>query len=90
MRAPSLDFAAASAADPLVRAAFAFGLRRGLGMALYRRGEVIGFHFACRRKRDHAFTAEQQRIAHGLGRLASIALQYRAALDAHAARAGGK
>jgi signal transduction histidine kinase len=76
------DIAGADAGDPMARAARSFGLQHAIGMALYRGSEVIGFHFGCRRDPARSFNARDKRIAAGLARSASIALQSRAALDA--------
>jgi signal transduction histidine kinase len=46
----------------------------GLGMALRRGDTLIGFHCACYRARRECFTPQQERIAQGIGQLASMAL----------------
>ena len=46
----------------------------GLGMAFRRGEQMIGFHSACYRGRREPFTALQERIALGIARLGSLAL----------------
>jgi signal transduction histidine kinase/CheY-like chemotaxis protein len=52
-----------------------FGIGRVLYMALRRGEELIGFQAACRSRPEEAFTACQERIARGIARLASLALE---------------
>jgi len=51
------------------------GITVALGMALRRGDELIGIHSACYRGRLDRFTPQQERIAHGVAQLASMALE---------------
>jgi PAS domain S-box-containing protein len=51
------------------------GITVGLGMALRRGDELIGIHSGCYRGRQERFTPQQERIAHGMAQLASMALE---------------
>jgi signal transduction histidine kinase len=63
-------------ADPGWKAlAEALGMTVGLGMALRRGSEPIGFHSACRRHSERLFTPVHERIARGMAQLASLALE---------------
>jgi signal transduction histidine kinase len=51
------------------------GITVGLGIALRRGTEMIGFLSGCYRGRQERFTPRQERIAHGIAQLASMALE---------------
>ena len=51
------------------------GITVGLGIALRRGAEMIGFLSGCYRNRQERFTPRQERIAHGISQLASMALE---------------
>lgn len=61
--------------DPAMRAlSHQLGMAVGLGMALRRGNETIGFLSACR-QREERFTPQQERIAAGIAQLGSMALE---------------
>ena len=62
-------------ADPAMQAlGKGLGITVGLGMALRRGDEFIGFLSGCYRNRQDRFTPQQERIGRGIAQLASMAL----------------
>ncbi|HEX7409926.1 MAG TPA: GAF domain-containing sensor histidine kinase [Candidatus Binatia bacterium] len=60
---------------PVVRLGVEYGISASLHVALRRGDEMIGFHAAGYRGRPKPFTPQQERIARGIGQLASLALE---------------
>jgi len=52
-----------------------YGITQTLTIALRRGGEIVGLLSACYRGREEPFTLQQERIAAGIGQLASLALE---------------
>jgi len=70
------QFALAASANPVAQElSRELGITVSLGLALRRGNEVIGFLSAASRDREALFTPQQERIAHGLAQLASLALE---------------